>query len=172
MTTATKYSLWLEPDPDTRARLQPLMATLAERLASPLFAPHITLCSPLHGDPEDLAMYCSQLATQTGAIHVTPLSIDHGVSYYRSLYITLDADAPLKALHASACEHFQVPVLSSYFPHISLVYAPPDTLDDETRAMSLVGDLAKPLRFHQITLLDTSGDLHTWRCLARKVLCE
>jgi 2'-5' RNA ligase len=157
------YALWLLLPEPVETRLRGLIHALAQRHATPVFEPHITLLSGLAGAEAALGERSGALARRLPPMEIELGALAHTPAYFRCLFVRLAESAPLKAAHRAACELFGVAEKEDFLPHASLVYGELDCatkeriLEELGRRLDLRGTVTR------IALIDYRGPPPAWR---------
>ncbi len=155
-------SLWWIPPRALEARLQGLIDTLAGRLGTPSFAPHVTVESGLQQNPEDIVSTLSSTTDILQAPELHPGAVQTGEAWNRTLTVAIQPDEAVLDAHISACVALGRTVMPrAYAPHLSLVYGPLDAAVREHLASGLRLDL-EPFQPVALALVDTSGPVTGW----------
>ncbi|GAA5905390.1 hypothetical protein JCM6882_003146 [Rhodosporidiobolus microsporus] len=183
------FSLWLCP-PDS-SNLRALVARLAHKQKTEVFAPHCTLVSDeiVPALPVEELVKAVEAGIQewlkqgAGELNVRLKDVRQGPLYYQCVLAALFPDKPLVSLHEAVVRQF--PLASPpppYFPHVSLVYGDLSTslkasiIDDLNAAgevkelegeegVEVVGE--KDFKPGEVLLMKTAGPCATWELLAR-----
>lgn len=161
-TPQNRYSLWLCPESSACDLLSKSITDISQHLSSATFDPHITLCSPVSGNPNSFREKLQQLASGFSAIPVQPANFSSANAFFRSLFIAVAMSPELLALRQKSLEVFQVMPKTTYQPHISLAYKNPDEFDADLLCKNLDTTLLLPMTFNRIAVLNTSGQIHQW----------
>jgi len=162
------YSIWLMPCAEQRTELEQIIRKLSIRYCTPLFIPHITLCSGAWSkDEEDLRDAFERLAAQTAPVELAVRGIDwtdHWVSFF-FLRLRGAEDFFQRAACGIAGAH-----LSEIGPHLSLLYRfNPERFDREALRQELVKRLPPCIRFDSVALVRPSTglweDVDQWKIL-------
>jgi 2'-5' RNA ligase len=152
---ARGVSLWLRPEGVVRERLASLIESLAERLGTEPFPPHVTLLPGIEGRAEGAVLAASRsLAAALGPFAVRLLSVEGREEHFRCLIALAAAGGPLRAAHAAAARAFTRQPDPGFLPHLSLVYG---SLDPE-RKQALARDLSPAA-----AVAFEAARLHVWR---------
>jgi hypothetical protein len=122
-TVLTGASIWLMPSAADGAFLATIVDDLARRFGSPLFEPHLTLAGDLPDRPETYVAILEKLA---GLVRRFAQPVDDIVltdAYFRSFYAKFKRTAELDILRQYCVDRLGGD-LSSFMPHVSLLYGP------------------------------------------------
>lgn len=152
-----KLSVWLMPAAKDGPRLRALIQRYASAVGSPVFPPHVTLCT----GPVAIAPAGSALTPQPTRV-VTLAAPSFGNDYFHGCYLELQHDAGVRALQARCAVALQGTVPEKYPPHLSLSYG---ILTSEQReaALTLAAPLPLSAELDHIEIWDTSGPVSSWR---------
>jgi len=146
-------SLWLMPEGALREELSALIRTLAARLGTVPFPPHVTLLPGIPGPEADVLDGARALAADLDALPVRPLGVDALEQHFRCLFVRVDS-SELQDAHDRAARRFGRAPDPAFDPHLSLVYG---ALDADARA-ELVGELES-----RVPAPFVARRLHVWR---------
>ena len=160
-------SLWWLPPTALADRLQGVIDSLAARLESPPFPPHVTVEGGLSGHTEELAATLAAHASARLGPELVQIGVGTESAWNRLLYLDLARSPAVDQARVEACTALGRTVTPSTFrPHLSLAYG---QLDPETRQQ-----LAAALRlalppFHPVALalVDTRGQVEDWWVVQR-----
>jgi 2'-5' RNA ligase len=160
----TGFSLWIVPEGEVRRRLATLIRVLARRFGGPVFEPHVTLLAGVPGPAREALSRAREAVGAQGPFEVRFLGAEAGDSYFRCLYLRVQPSPELAALHERACEAFGRRNEAPFFPHLSLLYAPPPAppVVDEIRASLPAGFGAR-----RVDVYSTEGEAARWHRLGR-----
>lgn len=164
-----KHSLWLLPSAADHQRLQKVTASLSKQFQSPAFLPHLTLLSPIYGNPETLSDRLVSLAQRNTTLSLNPSTFVFKPTFYQSCTLALQASPALITLRTEAMAEFQTRDDRPFEPHISLAYVEPEVVSPHELARHLSDELlAAPVQFSKLGLLSTDGSVDQWRVIARE----
>lgn len=158
------FSLWIVPEGAVRRRLAALIRALSRRFGGPVFEPHVTLLAGVSGLAPDVLAKARNAVRSQGPFEVRFMAPEAGDSYFRCLYLRVQPSPELLALHESAREAFGRRDEPPFFPHLSLLYAPPPAppIVDEIRASLPAGFGAR-----RVDVYSTEGEVARWHRLGR-----
>jgi 2'-5' RNA ligase len=159
----TGVSLWLTPQGEMRRRLCALIRALARRYGAPVFAPHVTLLAGLAGGAAEV-LSRARSAVTARPFEVRLLGPEAGDSYFRCLYLRVQPSPELLALHERLREAFGRSPEPPFFPHLSLLYAPPPA---PPLAGELRGSLPAGFAARRLDVYSTDGPVEAWHGLGR-----
>lgn len=163
--SARRFSLWLLPPPDDRARFAHLIEILGERLQTPRFEPHITLCGTIALERTDAEDRARRLALGLRPIAVRLSGIGYTDEYFRCLFAVATPTPALLATQRVASAALGLPPDPGYFPHLSLVYAHLSRSAQVALRDELAGRTDVAFTSDRIALYDTEGAIEGWRCI-------
>jgi len=167
---ARGLSLWLMPDEPARDHLGALIGSLADRLGTAPFAPHVTLLPGLSGPEGEVLDRAHVVAAE---LRPLPLAFSgtHGTdAYFRCLFFRVVSTSALWDAYALAARHFGREPEETFDPHLSLAYG---SLASGTRAdlaRELSPQLPGPLTTSHLHVWRTDGPVRDWRELAALAL--
>jgi 2'-5' RNA ligase len=152
-------SLWIVPEGEVGPRLGALIRDLARRFGGPVFEPHVTLLAGVPGPAARVVARTQQVLRSPPSLDIRFTGPEAGDSYFRCLYLRVEPTPELRALHERAREEFGRESEAPFFPHLSLLYAPPPAppIIDEVRP-SLPGGF----RAARIDVFSTEGEVERW----------
>jgi 2'-5' RNA ligase len=120
---ARGLSLWLMPADLVGRRLAALIESLAARLGTRPFPPHLTLLPGIEDQGRDAVLATAlSLAAGLRPLTVRLEAVEGREEHFRCLIALAAADEPLRAAHAAAARAFGREPDPSFLPHLSLVY--------------------------------------------------
>lgn len=153
----TVYALWLMPsDPDAAAPAAAIRR-YSRALSTPAFEPHITLVSGLHGPVGTLEAKAVELAAGTAALHVDLGPPAHSEAYFRCVYLPVQPEASLLALHARACDLLGTGPQPPDSPHLSLIYGNLPPQQRQAIAAEIGESLSGPIVLGRLCLYRASS---------------
>jgi hypothetical protein len=160
---ARGLSLWLVLDDAALMPLRALIASLAERLGTSAFEPHVTLLGGLEHREADVTERAQRLASSVGPLSVPVVGVGARDEYFRCLFLELAQDPALLALRERGCLVFER--AGAFLPHLSLVYA--DLAEaPRGRLRAELATAAPPwLRLGSLLVVSTEGEVACWRPL-------
>jgi 2'-5' RNA ligase len=160
---ARGLSLWLMPEAQINQRLTELIARLAARHQTELFAPHLTLLSAV-ALPEALALAAAgRAAAEIAPLVVTPAGIQAREEHFRCLFVCAREDAALSSAHAAAARAFGRPPDPDFLPHLSLVYGMLPAEEKQALAREVGEAPCAPFEARRLHLWRTEGPVVAWR---------
>lgn len=156
--------------------MQGIITELSERYGSPIFAPHITLCTVPSDTPLEKL---KAAATNLPAQRVRFDAVETGGTLFQSVFIAVHPSDELRALQSAVSERLGVKdVQIPHFPHLSLYYGndKKQEISDKLHAEGIVqrrdgggvlvdGTDGFPVSEVWIVLCD--GGVATWQVLGR-----
>jgi 2'-5' RNA ligase len=153
------FSLWIVPEGEVRRRLASLIEALARRYGGPVFDPHVTLLAGLAGPAEDVVARAGRLVGGTKSFSLRFTGPEAGQSYFRGLYLRVEPNPELTALHLAAHDAFGRVDEPPFFPHLSLRYGPPPppAVVEELRTSAPAGFDGR-----RLDVYSTDGEVEGW----------
>jgi len=151
---ARGVSLWLMPAGAVRQRLAALVESLAARLGTEPFAPHLTLLPAIEGTPDAVLTASRVLAARLQPLTVRLESVESREEHFRCLIALAAADEPLRAAHAVAARAFGREPDPWFLAHLSLVYG--SLAPEAKRALAMEAAPVAAVSFE-------AARLHVWR---------
>ena len=152
-------SLWIVPEAEVGQRLGALIRDLARRFGGPVFEPHVTLLAGVPGPAAQVVARTQQILRSSPSLDIRFAGPEAGDTYFRCLYLRVEPTPELQALHERAREEFGRQGEAPFFPHLSLLYAPPPAppIIDEIRRSPPGG-----FRAARIDVFSTEGEVARW----------
>jgi len=160
---ARGVSLWLMPEGEVGERLAARVATLAARLGTAPFPPHVTLLPGIEGlaDGEVLAV-SRTLAGGLRPLAVRLVGVEGRDEPFRCLFARASADTPLVSAHAAASRAFGRAPDPAFFPHLSLVYGALGAKVRERLAAELRSEADAAFEARRLHVWRTEGEVRAW----------
>jgi hypothetical protein len=155
------------PDGASAERLSALVSSLAARLGTAAFPPHVTLIHGLARDEQTIVDRAAGLAAHLAGQSVSLGPVEAQSEFFRCLYLRVEPAASLRAAHVRAGEAFDVPPDAAYLPHLSLVYGRLDAAEKDRIAASVVSDVPATIALTAIEVWRTEGPVGEWRLRRR-----
>jgi 2'-5' RNA ligase len=116
------YSIWLVPQNEDKEYLQSIIQTLAEKYSSPIFIPHITLLADTHLDLEKLKLAVDKIFENIKPFTINKIDIDQCDQFFKTIYLKFELNEMLKNLFLDFSKNTEERNLSTFSPHLSLMY--------------------------------------------------
>lgn len=157
------FSLWLTPPPAVREPFGRLIEALSQRLGTPRFEPHITLCGSGDFTEEEVLARADALAARLAPVPIHLTELGYTDAYFRCLFVRAERSDELLAAHRVACEQFGTPPAPDFMPHLSLVYGT-FTRGQKERLMDEMGRRID-MRFYAtgLSVCPPAGAPESWR---------
>jgi 2'-5' RNA ligase len=156
-------SLWLVPGKPACTTLEALIATLAHRVGTPPFMPHVTLVGRVGLRGPEARKRARDLAGRLPPVPLRLTHVSHGDEFYRCVVLEV---LPLPELMAAREEAALIMGSGSepYRPHLSLVYGHLAPEQRESVAAEVRGMLSLPLSISadRVELHATAGPPADW----------
>ena len=163
---AKGVSLWLMPEGDARKRLSGLIDSLALRLDTEGFAPHVTLLPGLGGPQSRVVDDARLLAGRLQPCSLGFTVVDGEEQYFRCLFLRVGDDPGLHDAHALAARQFGRQPDPGFCPHLSLVYGALGARRKAGLVSELSGETATSFDAGRLHVWKTEGPVGDWRELA------
>lgn len=162
---ASGYHLWLVPQGEALHRLQGVVDGLAGAYDGPVFAPHVTLLSPIAGDEASLVETNRRLAAGLEPFNLDLTVPEAGRTYFQCIYMRVAASPALSRVRLAAGEAFALPT-DDYMPHLSLYYgdAAPERRATILAAVPAEAKLRFPVESIQLIRADSERPVD-WHCV-------
>lgn len=112
------HSIWLMPRAPDAEWLSSIVADLAQRFGTPVFAPHLTLRGDAGATAEIMTAQVGQAASEVAAFGAAVAAIETSEAYFRSFYARFPVSPPLAMLKQS----LDGETADAFLPHVSLLY--------------------------------------------------
>jgi hypothetical protein len=155
-------SLWLMPDGTSAERLSALVSSLAARLGTPVFPPHVTLIHSLAGDEQTIVGLAAGLVEHLAGQAVSLGPLESQAEFFRCLYLRVEPAGSLRAAHVRAAQAFGVSPDPEYLPHLSLVYGRLDPAEKERIAASVTSEVPATIALTVVEVWRTEGPAGEW----------
>lgn len=168
---AWDFALWLLPEREATALLQPRLDALADQFGAPHFAPHVTAYGGTAVIDDVLTAACARLARALAPPRLEVSALTRGDFLFQTLFLALKTSAPLALWFEQVCRDLGNPKNYCLNPHLSLLYAPLDETAKQTLAEQeqdwFVRHCPRTLDFDRLALV-TPGpggwhDFDAWR---------
>jgi hypothetical protein len=116
------FSLWLMQEEPVRKRFSALVESLAVRLGTTPFPPHITLLPGLDREPAEILAGTRSVASTLRPFRVRLLAVEGREEHFRCLIALAAREDPLRDAHVAAARAFDREPDPEFLPHVSLVY--------------------------------------------------
>lgn len=163
---ASGFSLWLVPEGAWQARLARLIETLARRLGTPAFEPHVTLLGGAPGEEAQALAASAGLARALAPLELRLTSLDALDEYFRCVFVHVAESRELLAAHAAARVAFGAAEPAAFLPHLSLVYGDLSPAAKAPALREAEGAVGMRLLVRRLELVRTQGTPAEWRRLA------
>jgi hypothetical protein len=157
------------PPAELRGVLAQRIDSLAERLGTPRFDPHVTLLAGVEAPGEQVVAGSRRLVGQLGRVGLRLTRAGGRGEFFRCVFLEVEPEPPLVDAHRRAHDCFRRGAEGPFFPHLSLVYG---TLDGEVKN-ALLRELERDAAWRVVTfgselwVVLTEGTVGEWRTLAR-----
>lgn len=158
-------SLWLMPAEPAARRFASVITTIALRLGSPVFDPHVTLLGGLTLEEEVAWPRARALASALAPVRVRLVRAGWRPSYFRCLYAEVEGEGIVRA-HGTARAVFHLPEGQPYEPHLSVAYADLTELEQASLAVEVDRQLPATVVLDTLRLMRTTGAVGEWRSIA------
>ncbi len=166
MTPRRRYSLWLLPEPGAAGVFSETIDRIGQQHRGPRFPPHVTILGWLMGDEQTLADRTARLAAGLKPLSLKVAGFGGEPTYFRCLYVRLDADTGIRDAHAAASREFSAGYGKGYLPHVSLHYGRLDA-DKKTRLIDeLRGAVLSGFTVDRLQLVHITVAISDWRVVA------
>ena len=159
-------SLWLVPVDDAKAALSRLIAEVAARLGTPVFAPHVTLVAGVTRSADDVVRRAGELAMALEPLSLPLRAPVNGDDAFRSVFLPVGETLKLLATHALARSALRVADERKYEPHLSLVYGTVPAAQKDALLYELLPLVPSRVEFAALEVVRTEGPVADWRTLA------
>ena len=169
------FSVWLVPEEKDKEYLDKIIKNLANEYSSPIFIPHLTLL------PNNVNMRIDELkiAIEQSFQNIKPFKIktervNQSEAFFKTVFIEFKLEEVLKNLFIEFSQNKFGKDLSTFKPHLSLIYK---TLPEEEK-LKIIKDLDIKNEFTINSVYVTSpkegdqdfNDVNGWRIIYQKQL--
>jgi 2'-5' RNA ligase len=158
---ARGVSLWLLPATGIREGLAQAIDTLAARLGTPRFEPHLTLLGAIERPEADVLARVRDLAAICPPLELPVLGIDGLDDPFRCLFLRLAATPALQQLREAAEAALPGREGRPFDPHLSLVYGELSAAARSGLAHE-IGPWPPVVRFDVLRAQVTRGPVSAW----------
>jgi len=116
------FSVWLVPETSDKEYLEEIIKQLADKYSSPLFVPHLTLLPDANIKLDELKIAIKQIFKDTKAFKVNVEGINQSEAFFKTVFIEIKLKEILKNLFIGYSQNKFGAILSTFKPHISLIY--------------------------------------------------
>src|SRR5262249_4930462 len=124
------YSLWLVPNEPQFSEFSQLILRLSREYSTSYFVPHVTILGAILRTESEMVAATEALAAELRPYSINLNAVDYLHNFYNSLFVRVDRTSGVQNSFRRALEIFQVENLSTYDPHLSLMYS---LLSDKTK---------------------------------------
>ena len=159
---ATRHSLWLLPPAAHSAALHSHICALADRYEGPAFEPHVTLLGSIPGERRARITQVDAIVAHLQPVPMTLTRLDHEPTWNRCLVVRIPPEPSLVQASRQVRDALDWRRTAPFQPHLSLFYA----LSKPERGARIMATLTwSPISFvsDHLSLVDTSGPVHTWK---------
>jgi hypothetical protein len=167
------YSLWLIPDGEMHVHLSSSISTVALKLCTPIFEPHVTVVWGNLSSDEEAIGRAQAVAAAGRGMAIRLMAVVCEQTYFRAMYMPVEATPPLMALHHVAAKCFGLEGKDPHYrPHLSLVYGDLEQAAKERVAKGLDIRGGEEFFASRLRLVRTDGAVNTWSRVAEFGLGE
>jgi 2'-5' RNA ligase len=164
---ADLHYLWLVPEEKAQRRLASFVKSIATRLDTVAFAPHVTLLGRLWGGSDDLSIEAETLAKSLTPFDIHFTGVGDENEFFRSLFLRIALDETLAAARRQAEQAFMSTELpASYSPHLSVLYGSYPAAVKEAIRNELEPDVLAPVTIDRLQLIAGGEQPQEWRAVA------
>lgn len=159
---AVGVSLWLVPEGEVHGRLATLIESLARRLGTPSFAPHVTLLGGILDAEAEVLTRATELTRGLAPLVIPLERIDGSDDYFRCLFVRAGETEALLAAHERAGRAFGRGQAAPFLPHLSLVYGRLAPGGKQRLIAELKVSLPAEFRATRLEVVRTEGPPEDW----------
>jgi len=115
-------SVWLVPAKDDEAYLSKIITDLGAEYNAPLFTPHLTLFGNIDIGLDKLKNVLNEIFADTKAFAIKKTVIGQSEAFFKTVFIEFELNEKLKKLYLTLAEKTDKKDISTFKPHISLIY--------------------------------------------------
>lgn len=116
------YSLWLVPQKDDEIYLSKIVNQLSEKYEAPTFVPHLTILGDIEIDLENLKKIVDQTFRKVKPFAVNITAVKFTENFRKTLFIEFEINNTLKNLFNELSEKTDKRSITTFTPHLSLIY--------------------------------------------------
>ena len=116
------FSVLLIPQKDDKTYLSNIINNLGKDYDAPIFIPHLTLFGGIAIDFNKLKPIIDDVFKNAKPFTIKKLRINQSEAFFKTVFIEFDLDEELKRLFTVLSEKTDKRALSTFKPHISLIY--------------------------------------------------
>jgi 2'-5' RNA ligase len=116
------FSVWLVPEEKDNEYLRTIVDNLAKQYSSPVFSPHLTLAGSITSSLEEAKNAVDEVFKKTRPFKIRKTKLNQSELFFKTVFIELELDDNLKNLYIAFAEKIKEGDISTFKPHISLIY--------------------------------------------------
>ncbi|MEO6536480.1 MAG: 2'-5' RNA ligase family protein [Candidatus Paceibacterota bacterium] len=167
----TGFHLFFEPEGILKDELAQIIRNLDAEYDGPVFTPHVTLLACIVPEvPDSVEGIIEKTEVLVKELH--PFTLTLGTcaaqdAYYKALYIEIQEQKEMKALHARASEIFSMTDESPYGAHLSLLYGNYPEEQKQKTIESLILPVEHSFVVNHLYLYKTEGEVQDWELIKK-----
>lgn len=116
------FSVWLVPQKDDEVYLGNIIKNLGEEYDAPIFVPHLTLLGDVTVDFDKLKSIVDDVFQNTKPFTIEKERVNQSEAFFKTVFIEFEKDQKLSELFETISQKTDGRELSTFKPHISLIY--------------------------------------------------
>ena len=116
------FSVWLVPAKADKEYLSKIINTLGENYDAPTFTPHLTLFGNITIELEHLKRIVNEVVDNFRVFKVKKTKVSQSELFFKTVFIEFELSEELKTLFIEIARRTDNRDLSTFKPHISLIY--------------------------------------------------
>ncbi len=164
------FSVWLVPEEKDKEYLDKIIKRLAGKYSSPIFIPHLTLLPNAEININELKTAIEQVFQSVRPFKIKTERLNQSEAFFKTVFIEFELDEALKNLFLALSEKTDKRDLSTFKPHLSLMYK----IMPEEEKIKIVNDLNTKDEFTIGSVMINKNDpndyqnVNGWRIVYRK----
>jgi 2'-5' RNA ligase len=116
------FSVLLVPEEKDKNYLSKIIESLADKYSSPVFVPHLTLFGGITINFDELKSIINDVFKNTKPFTIKKTGINQSEAFFKTVFIEFERDEKLSELFKMFSQKTDGRDLSTFKPHISLMY--------------------------------------------------
>lgn len=116
------FSVWLVPQKEDENYLSNVIQELGKKNNSPIFTPHLTLFGDINIELDKLKSIIGDVFFNIKPFEIQKTRINQSEAFFKTVFIEFELNNTLKNLFTAFSEKTDKRNLSTFKPHVSLIY--------------------------------------------------
>lgn len=162
-------AVWLIPTKKDYDILHEIIKDLSKKFNSSCFEPHLTVYAAKASQIESYEYFSNYIAQIISPISLNIISLKHSSEFTKTLYITFGDSRKLLETTSKINKQFKSGI-SSYDPHLSLLYASTQKKNIEKLAKNIIIPIERVL-FDKVKFIEahipveSNNDINSWKTI-------